>query len=317
MKTAFLKLSLVALLIIFLACRRSVSSPPITPPVITIAPTQEMVLVAATATAIRPTHTAVVPTPTASAPILAGLYAVVMLGEGDLLNVRAGPGKDSDVLETLGPEARNLQPTGKIEESGGVTWVEIQRSSGPPGWVSRSFLTEQVEPQAFCADERVERLMDKFVQAVKNQDGAALSGLVSPLQGLSIQHNWWNPIVRLDSPEALQNLFFSTTDYDWGIADGSGLPIVGPFKDLILPKLQDALNADFTRHCNVLESGTSAGGTTGMLKLPVEYANLNYVALFRAAPPDVEMDWRTWVVVIEYVDGAPYIVALVQYAWEI
>ena len=238
---------------------------------------------------------------------------MVMLGEGDLLNVRAGAGTGNDVLETLGPEVRDLQPTGNVEEVDGITWVEIQREGDATGWVSKAFLTEQVSSQAFCDDERAGKLIDEFIQAVKAQDGDALARLVSPVHGLTIQHNWWNPAVTLDSAETIRNIFFSTTDFDWGTADGSGLPVVGPFKDAVLPKLRDVLDADFTQHCNILESGTSAGGTTGQLTWPTEYANLNYIALFRAAPASEEMNWRTWVVGIEYVGGVPYLAVLIQY----
>jgi hypothetical protein len=41
---------------------------------------------------------------------------------------------------------------------------------GQPG-----FSIEQVEPEAFCEDERVGNLIDNFAQAVKNQDGEALA----------------------------------------------------------------------------------------------------------------------------------------------
>lgn len=307
---------LVVFWIASLACNRSVSEPPNTPPPeITYQPTQTAAL--ATQALIQPTDTTVPATPTAPAMELAGFYAVVMLGEGDLLNVRAGAGTGNDVLETLGPEVRDLQPTGNVEEGDGITWVEIRREGDATGWVSRAFLTEQVSSQAFCADERAKKLIDDFVQAVKVQDGEALSRLVSPAHGLTIQHNWWNPAVTLDSAEAVQNLFFSTTDFDWGTADGSGLPLVGPFQEAVLPKLRDVFETDFTQHCNILESGTSAGGTSGLLTWPTEYANLNYIALFRAALAGEEMNWRTWVVGIEYVGGVPYLTVLIQYDWEI
>ncbi len=314
-------LAFLALWFTSLACTRSVSAPPITPlPEKTGIPSKDLTQVAALPSPtfpIQQTETLGPATPTTQAVELAGLYAVVGLGEGDLLNVRSGPGTSNDVLETLGPAIRNLQPTGKLEEGDGITWMEIQRPSSTPGWVSRAFLTEQVEPQAFCDDERIDKLVDDFAGAVKNQDGEALSRLVSPVHGLTIQHNWWNPAVKLDLTEAIQNIFFSTTDYDWGTADGSGEPMVGPFKEMILPKLQDVVGTDYTRHCNVLESGTSAGGTAGTLTWPAEYANLNYEVLYRAAPAGDEMNWRTWVIGIDYVGGVPFIASLVQYAWEI
>ena len=319
--THTLILSFLAILGLSIACTRSVSAPPITPlPENTALPTepitQDKPLPSPTLPVV-PTDIPASPTPTAGAVQLAGLYAVVGLGEGDLLNVRSGPGTSYSVLETLGPAIRNIQPTGKIEQADGITWLEIQRPSSTPGWVSRAFLTEQVEPQAFCDDERMKKLVSDFDQAIKNQDGEALGRLVSPVLGLTIQHNWWNPEVKIESTEAIRNLFFSTTDYDWGTADGSGEPLVGPFKDMILPKLQDVLNSTYTSHCNVLESGKSAGATSGLLTWPAAYANMNYETLYKAAPAGEEMNWRTWVIGIDYVGGVPYIASLVQYAWEI
>jgi hypothetical protein len=316
-----LSLSFLVIWLISIACTRSVSAPPITPlPEKTRIPTKEVTpgeALPSPTVKSEPTNTVEAAAPPTEAVQLAGLYAVVGLGEGDLLNVRSGPGTSNAVLETLGPGIRNLQPTGKLEEVDGITWLEIQRPSNQPGWVSRAFLTEQVEPQAFCDDERIGKLVDSFVQAIKTQDGEALSRLVSPVHGLTIQHNWWNPPVKLDSSDVIRNIFFSTTDFDWGTADGSGEPLVGPFKDIILPKLQDVVGTEFTRHCNILESGTSAGGTAGSLTWPAEYANMNYEALYRAAPAGDEMNWRTWVVGFDYVGGVPYIASVVQYAWEI
>jgi len=82
-----------------------------------------------------------------------------------------------------------------------------------------------------------------------------------------------------------------------------------------LPLLRNVTAATPTRHCNQLEAGVSAGNTTAALDWPFEYANLNFMALYRAAVAGQEQDWRTWVVGIEYVNGAPYVTVLVQYRW--
>jgi hypothetical protein len=164
----------------------------------------------------------------------------------------------------------------------------------------------------------VSNLIESLDQAITNQDGKMLARLISPIHGLTIWHNWWNPEVTYASPDVVEELFISTVDYDWGTEDGSGSPITGPFKDKILPKLQDVFLSDHSSHCNILDTGISAGGTAGMLTWPSEYTNLNYIALFRSAPSaDDELNWRTWVVGVEYVDGIPYVVSLVQYYWEI
>jgi len=264
-----------------------------------------------------PTPTLTTVTATSTMVSLPVQYAVVFLGEGDLLNVRTGPGTENAILGTLPPDARDLPFTGNRQEEGSTSWVEIQLPDGTAGWVSSSFVTEAVAADMFCQDGRVVSLLNRFIDAINNQEGNELAAIASPTHGLIIQLNWWNPAVNFTSAEVIKNLFISTTDYEWGVADGSGLAITGPFKDKALPVLGDITTREHTRHCNVLESGISAGGTAGLLTWPVEYQNLNFVALYRAAPSDQELDWRTWVIGFEYVNGEPYMVVLVQYHWEI
>lgn len=272
-----------------------------------------------TPSASKPAEDLPVSTPATSQPSVneAALYAVIQLGEFDLLNVRLEPGLSSHVPFTLPPQQRDLKPTGQIKRVDEVTWVEVELPEGDLGWVSAQFLTEQVEPDLFCQDTRVEALLERLIGSVKERDGDVLAELVSPAHGLTLYHNVWNPPVRFENPEAIPMLYLSTVDYDWGIQEGSGLPLVGPFKELVYPKLQDVLAYSHTRQCNVLEPDVSVGATTGVVYWPVEYANLNFVALYRQAPEGQELNWRTWVVGIEYVDGLPYIAVLVQFYWEI
>jgi len=193
--------------------------------------------------------------------------------------------------------------------------VEIVTPTGTTGWVNAHYLTEVVDAAVFCSDPRVTNLINAFVSAVQSQDGAALAQLVSPTHGLTIRHNWWNPEVNLQGQSVLADLFTDTTSHDWGVQDGSGLPIQGPFKDEILPLLQDVFNGSYTQHCNDLANGS--GGTAGMVVWPFEYQNINYVALYRAGAPGDELNWRTWAIGVEFVKGQPYIAFLVQYHWEI
>jgi hypothetical protein len=244
-------------------------------------------------------------------------FAVFQVAEGGVLNVRAGAGVTNDVIGTLEANSRDLSSAGSQEEVDGEAWLEINQPEGGTGWVYMGFITEQVSSDQFCADGRVQDLLDQLSAAIQAQDGSALARLVSPLHGLFIRHEWWNPEVHFSDPQVVSNLFSSTVDYDWGKQDGSGEPIVGPFKDIILPELEDVLSAAYSGYCNTLEKDQATGNTAGLVKLPFEYQNLNYVSLYRAAKPDDEMNWRTWAVGIEYVDGKPYLCYLIQYHWEI
>ncbi len=316
----------VLLLLTTLACKRSLEgeTPPLTPSVLIGAATQTagQSLGQTVVVPLRPAGTAVTAQPgDTPAPGTTPLptqpprrYAVFFLGEGDILNVRTGPGVGYDILTSLSYVDRDLEPAGGREEADGMFWQEITLPDGSTGWVSTSFLVEQVQSQAFCEDARIGELLDRLAAAIKGRDGEALARLVNPAHGLTIQYDWWNPTVTF-TPDLARSLFISTNDYEWGIGGGSGLPIVGPFSEQVLPGLDDVFSQGHSRHCNLLDQGVAVGASSAELRWPADYANLNYVALYRLAPPDEEMNWRTWAVGIDYVAGQPYLAVLVQYSW--
>lgn len=244
-------------------------------------------------------------------------FAVIGVGEGDMLNVRSGPGVGNEIIDTLPPNAAGIALASGHQIMGEATWVSIGLPSGGTGWVNAQYLAEEVSKEKFCSDPRVIELSEKFVKAVEALDGVALSDLVSPVHGLTIRHEWWNPEVSFRHSEEVSDLFTTSTAYDWGIQDGSGFPIQGPFKEVVLPELLDVFTADYSTHCNTLEIGVATGGTAGIVGWPFEYAKVNFLALYRAAAPGDELNWRTWVVGVVYVRGEPHVAFLVGYHWEI
>ena len=242
-------------------------------------------------------------------------FGVILISEGDVLNVRSGPGVDNGVIGTLDPHATGITMTGVRQKVGNSIWVEVDTPFGTTGWVNAHFLTETVAKDAFCNDPRIAALVDKFVAAIQARDGDALSQVVSPEHGLSMRVSWWNPTATFSSQNQIHKIFIDPTLYDWGIQDGSGLPIQGTFSDEVLPWMDDVLDGEFSWHCNDLENGS--GASAGFILWPFEYQNINYIALYRAAAPGDELNWRTWAVGITYHQGQPYISFLVQYHWEI
>lgn len=233
-----------------------------------------------------------------------------------MLNVRSNAGAQRPIVDTLDAHATGIQLTGGQQKIGEIGWVEILRPAGGTGWVNAFYLTEEVSPDDFCADGRVRGLLRDFESAIRLRDGKALAQWISPTHGLTIRHEWWNPPVTFQQGEVAV-LFEDPNTHDWGIADGSGLPIQGSFQEIILPRLMEVLESNYTMHCNTLETGVATGGTAGLVILPYEYANFRYYAFYRAGSVGMEMDWRTWAVGIEYIHGKPTIVFLVQYHWEI
>ncbi len=264
-------------------------------------------------TPYRPTATQVVPTPTPSEvvpPASTGVeYAVVGVGDGDQLPVRTTAGLSGVVNGYLTPQQRGIQLTGNATLLGSSQWVEILRPDGRIGWVQASKLTEYVPPEQFCGDPRANAVVSAVTEAVNNQDGDLLASLVSDSRGLVIRVDWWNTEVHF-SRQQTADLFADPTVIDWGTHFGSNTEISGDFADTVLPQISDVLANEPALTCDDLQVGT----VQQAIKRPVAYTNLNFYEFYRPAPDDGnESNWRAWTILIEYIDGEPRLVGLIQY----
>ncbi|HEY4665807.1 MAG TPA: hypothetical protein VIH26_00760 [Anaerolineales bacterium] len=247
--------------------------------------------------------------PTAEAP--ADLrYAVVWVGQG--LAVRQPAGITSSEVALLPADQRGIGVTGQSTFLGSSTWLEIFLPEGGTGWVNGYNLTEDVSPEAFCQDPRPIDLANRFILALQGESGLELAQLASPKRGLIIRHDWWNPevIAELGS---LPLLFQDSTELNWGISRDSGIPIIGSFAEVILPQLLDVFPIAPSFSCNRI----ATGNTAEEVAWPAEYTNLNFISFHRAAPSPSSLNWRSWALGIEYVNGSPYLAVLVQYRGEI
>lgn len=289
------------------------------PALLTSAPTQPSLTPPASPapgqTQVSPSQSTPQASPTAVSSADLPLYAVVLVSADNVLNVRTAPGLDQPILEMLAGNAREISLTGAEQELDGERWVEIKRGEAGTGWVYGSFLTQQVSPQAFCSDPKVKAFVTSFLTALSEQDFAGLAVLTSPTHGLTIQTAWYNEGVTFKR-EQVAGLLQDDTVFAWGIEGGSGLPIQGTFKATVLPQMLNLFQGEVKSPCNSLEVNVGSGPTPGQTPWLFEYGNLNFVALYRAAPADQELDWRTWAVGIEIIAGSPYAMTMVQYRWE-
>ena len=237
-------------------------------------------------------------------------FAVVWVEQG--LAVRQPAGITSSEVALLPADQRGIGVTGQSTLLGSSTWLEIFLPEGGIGWVNGYNLTEDVSSEAFCQDPRPVDLANRFILALQSESGLQLAQLASPKRGLIIRHDWWNPEV-ITELGSLAHLFQDATDQDWGVNRDSGLSITGSFGEVILPRLLDVFSVAPPFSCNRI----ATGNTAGEVAWPAEYTNLNFISFHRAAPSPSSLNWRTWALGIEYVNGYPYLAVLVQYRGEI
>lgn len=262
-------------------------------------------------TPVRPTATV-----SASGSVIqpgspSGPYAVVLVQSGDVLNIRSGPGVSHPVAASFAPTAVNVMRTGPSAVVGNSVWVEVQRPGGGTGWVNSYFLTEYVAPDVFCADSRVATLLTNLGAALSSANGASLAALGSPTHGVDVRLWRHEANINFDR-EHLRWVFSSTYSHSWGAAPGSGFPVSGSFKDVVLPRLLEVFNSSYEKTCN--DVGIAAAFS--MQPWPFEYSNIGYFQVLKPATPDIDFDWRIWLVGVEYVGGQPYIFTLIHYEWE-
>jgi hypothetical protein len=267
----------------------------------------------APATAAAPTATTgPSPAPSATPPAsLTGPFAVILVGTGDVLNIRSGPGPANALVGTFPPAATNVMRTGPATTSGSELWVQVQNPGGGTGWVNTGYLTEYVPSATFCADSRVNTLLANLRHALTASDGAQLASLVSPVHGTDVRLYRYGTLVNYDAAHA-QYVFSSTYEVGWGPAPGSGQETKGSFHVSVLPGLQEVFNASYTLSCNTVQTGGASYDTSW----PAQYKNINFYSVYKPGPGGQELNWRTVLVGVEYAGGQPYVFSLTQMTWE-
>lgn len=243
-----------------------------------------------------------------AAAMQAGEYAVVLVPAGETLKIHQPAGISGEVIAEIPYDTTTLRLTSNQTTLGSSRWVEVETADGALGWVNFLNLTEAVPHDLFCADSRIPGLIAQVSSALAAGDGEALQQLVHPRRGLIIRIDSWNPEIGF-SREATSGLFTNYEVISWGATLVAAFPIEGSFPEIAEPLLQDVFADDVQITCNEI-----LVGETGNPAWPGEYTNINYYSVYRAAAEgENPLDWRTWVVGVEYDGGVPYLAFLVQY----
>ncbi len=238
-----------------------------------------------------------------------GPFSVVFVNQGELLNIRSGAGVSYSIVDTFPYNTTGVVYAGSTMPAGSDLWYRVQKPSGGTGWVNGYYLTTQVASSTFCGDTRVQSLFTQFRQAVDNSDGTLFSTLISPVRGVDVRLFTYQSAIHYNRAQAT-NVFMNTTQQNWG-AGPSGTNTLGTFASIIQPKLQEVLDSSYESYCNNPKAAAMFS-----IPWPAPYTNFNYFSLFKPGTPGVDLDYRQWMVGIDYVNGQPYIVALVHVAWE-
>lgn len=234
-------------------------------------------------------------------------HAVFGVPEGETLTLHQVAGVSGGGVGLLDYNQRALELTGNATSLGSSVWLEVSQPGGASGWVPATQLTQDVSPDAFCADPRLPVLIDELRRTLAEGDGAGLQAIVNPRRGLAARYDWWNPEVVF-RPEEVAGMLDSEAIVEWG-AQLSGGAIRGTFAETILARMDRVILRPAEWTCGQIVIGP----TLREARWPSEYANLNYVSLYAPADPgESEYAWTTWLVGVEYVDNQPFISHLVQ-----
>ncbi len=329
MKKTYLAMPGIVLILVLTGCNLLQTGTPTPTPTTLIVPSPTLAIASPTFTTAAPvpvptlTPTTGVPVPTATAttaggggPVIvpgspSGPYAVILVAMSDVLNIRSAPGAGNPIVGSFPATATNVMRTGPSSTVSGDLWVEVQKPSGGNGWVNSHFLTEYVTPATFCASASVNTLLANLDTALTTNNGVQLSGLVSPAHGMAVYLWRYGNHITFEQDDA-RWVFDSTYEHNWGEAPGSGLETVGSFKNAVLPYLQEVFNASYSLTCDSLGTAPQYGGEPW----PLLYTNVNYYTVFKPGTPGIDLDFRYLLVGVEFVQGQPYVFALIHFAWE-
>lgn len=190
------------------------------------------------------------------------------------------------------------------------TFISTESPTSPPvGNTPTSTSTLSLAHPAFCSDPQVVAVIDAFKSSMLNEDGLLLSPLVNPITGMDVRFFRAGNVLTY-SQEQAKFLFVSTYQADWGAHPASGENLTGAFHEVVVPELQKFLQKNYALYCNELHHG-------GATYQPNWAYDGNFYTLYFPGSDEFGfLDWHSWVIGIDYVNGKPYLYALTQFFWE-
>jgi hypothetical protein len=102
-----------------------------------------------------------------------GSYKVVNVGEGDILNVRAGAGLDGEIVSALAADAAGLGISGESATVGQSKWVQVTVAGNTEGWVNAHYLAPDDRRPLYRTDVEEGSYLNVRTEAGSEQDVVA------------------------------------------------------------------------------------------------------------------------------------------------
>ena len=272
------------------------------PPPSTVAPTS------------APTTSTAGPEVTFDPALTERTWAVVLVEDGDVLNVRSGPGVSNPVIASFGPTDTGIMLTGNQAMVGSSRWVEITGEEAG-GWASSVFLTPEYTDQ---------EVLDEWDHTSAPTDLAARiaagGDLAPPVSHRGLYVNLPGGTLQRLRPSELTGIMTDPSTRFWGgtqcdtescpeetFADAVGLPYLGTWEDV---------GADAV----VEVDGYPLGGNGPFppeTAIPTPFRNFHWVAVHDPGDdPDFGgLDWMTWFVFLEPEGSSYRVVGLTSAEW--
>jgi hypothetical protein len=240
---------------------------------------------------------------------LTGPYSVIRVALNDVLNIRASAGINHPLVGSFPADSISVLRTGPTASADNATWWEVQNPNGGTGWVNSYYLADYVSHDAFCADTRIPILIEQLKASMNQSNGDMFAGIVSPVHGVDVRLWAYDAAANYSVPTA-RNVFTSTDIFRWGSGPAGGTEYgTGTFSQIIQPKVLEVVNApNMETYCDNLTK-------VFPLSHPWPYTNIRYYNLYKPGSAQV-LDFRTWLIGIEYINGQPYLYAMVTIVWE-
>jgi hypothetical protein len=244
--------------------------------------------------------------PASPTVLLQGPYAVIQMPANSVLNIYSAAGASQPVVGSFPWNATNIMRTGATASADNTTWVEVQNPNGGTGWVNSSYLTEYVTSDAFCADTRVQMLIEQLKGSMNQSNGDMFASLIGPNHGAAI--NFWRDVPPVNYTNATaRNIFTDATVYNWGTGPAGGpTGTLGTFAQIVQPDLAGVFSSNYQLGC---ENPSYAAGVAANAW---PYTNIHYYSITQPPTSNV-FDWKVWLIGFEYVNGAPYMYNTVHY----